>query len=603
MHPILNKILITFFTVTMTFNFLGAGIFEDHRKNRMIQDLEVIKHNFEVGYAPFQWKKESTSFDIDQAYEIAKSQILNTPGITTKQFQQIVRAFVNSTKDYHVDVMFYSTESASLPFGIRGAEGRYFISWIDPIRVPPSYYSIRVGDELLEFDERPIAEVMEEILEPLDKGNDLTDRCIAEIKLTSRQGMAGDAVPKGPLLVTTRSATTGKLDTCQLHWIYHPESIMNSLDFLETIDFITDFFAPKNPAKLEIPQIEMVNPLHQAYGKISCDRAGEFGGRRSFVPTLGEVIWKREDDKKEGEQVSSLDDNLNWHTYIYRHANGQSIGYVRIPHYVFSSDLVKEFGQIIKIMEEKTDALVIDQVHNFGGYVDFSYKIVSYLANSPLRTPHHRVKITQREVANAYQMIEMIKFFELSTPAYSDDDSSFGEKKEGGQEQSQSKEEESGFNYQEILFLKAYYELILEDWNRGITLTRPTPINGVDRINPNQECHYTKPILMLIDEMDFSGGDFVPAILQDNKRATLFGTRTAGAGGFVSGFQFPNSHGIAFCSYTGSIADRPNMQKIENTGVTPDIEYRLTPEDLQGGYKGYVKAVNEAVQTLLQNSK
>ena len=92
----------------------------------------------------------------------------------------------------------------------------------------------------------------------------------------------------------------------------------------------------------------------------------------------------------------------------------------------------------------------------------------------------------------------------------------------------------------------------------------------------------------------------MPAILQDNKRAKLFGSQTAGAGGYVHTFEFPNCHGIAKCSYTASIAERINLRKIENLGVTPDIEYQITAEDLQKGYQGYVDAVNQAVQTLLE---
>ena len=201
--------------------------------------------------------------------------------------------------------------------------------------------------------------------------------------------------------------------------------------------------------------------------------------------------------------------------------------------------------------------------------------------------------------------LEMIKLIDLmllneeSNKEKDDKKNHDGDKKEGEEAKANQKEENS-INYQQLMFLKSYYELILNEWNRGESLTRPTPILGVDRINPHPKYRYTKPILMLIDEMDFSGADFMPAILQDNHRAVLFGCRTAGAGGFVTSFQFPNTNGIAICAYTGSIAERSNKKKIENVGITPDIEYQLTADDVQGGYKGYVNAVNQAVQQMLK---
>jgi C-terminal processing protease CtpA/Prc len=109
---------------------------------------------------------------------------------------------------------------------------------------------------------------------------------------------------------------------------------------------------------------------------------------------------------------------------------------------------------------------------------------------------------------------------------------------------------------------------------------------------------------MLINELDFSGGDFCPAILQDNKRAVLFGSRTSGAGGFVTTSTFPNENGIMQFSYTGSLAERPDsLLKIENLGVLPDIAYKLTVEDLQNGYQGYISAINEAIENLFENKE
>jgi C-terminal processing protease CtpA/Prc len=147
-----------------------------------------------------------------------------------------------------------------------------------------------------------------------------------------------------------------------------------------------------------------------------------------------------------------------------------------------------------------------------------------------------------------------------------------------------------------------YSQFIVDQWNQGKTLTDATHLDGVDQIQPSKVASYTKPILLLINELDFSGGDFFPAIMQDNKRATLFGTRTAGAGGFVRDVQFPNRLGISGFSMTGSIAERADHQPIENLGVRADVQYQPTAADMQGGFQDYVKAVNAAMSKLLDAS-
>ena len=95
------------------------------------------------------------------------------------------------------------------------------------------------------------------------------------------------------------------------------------------------------------------------------------------------------------------------------HPNGKAIGYIRIPHYHEPQNLVDDFGKIINILNEKSDALVIDQVHNFGGYVDYMYQFASILAIEPLKAPYHRIKITQKEVMGAHNTLELIKLIDL----------------------------------------------------------------------------------------------------------------------------------------------------------------------------------------------
>jgi hypothetical protein len=199
------------------------------------------------------------------------------------------------------------------------------------------------------------------------------------------------------------------------------------------------------------------------------------------------------------------------------------------------------------------------------------------------------MKITQKDVLIAHQILDIIEMIQEGIDLAAFD--LFGDEEF----------EENPIDYQKLLFLKAFFEFTIQEWDENRTLTNPTHLEGCDWINPHAEYRYTKPILMLINELDFSGGDFMPAMMQDNKRAILFGARTSGAGGFVSQASFPNNNGIVGFSYTGSIAERPEtLLKIENLGVTPDIVYSLTVDDLQNGYQSYKNAVNEAVQTLLK---
>lgn len=608
MQRLMGRAICSIYLFGAAFSFLEAASFEDCKKAQMIQDLEIIKHHFEFGYAPSEWKKEYTGWDLNDAFEQSKAHILSMPSITTKQFQQIVRDYLKTMNDYHVDAMFYSTEAASLPFSVRGVDGRYFIDWIDPVRLPISMFGIRQGDELLQFDNQTISNVMSELAKVSGKSSHLnTDLALADMKLTLRLGVDGDAVPKGPIEITTISAKTGKMRTHQLRWFYTPEYVRNPFDFIQPLNFISYFTkANQKKTKLEFTKMIMANPLHLAIAEKHADRSGGFGTRKSFLPNLGEVIWSNENPSTENEDLPF------WHAYIYRHPQGHKIGYVRIPHYYLTHDLeaeVKEFGKLIEMFEKETDALIIDQLHNFGGYVHIQYGLASMLTNYPLQAPYHRIKISQQDVYEAHQKLETIKLIEIIAENGNHQSSQSGsdQNQDGGENQNKDKEDDGFYfegeriNFQEMLFSKAYYEHILEEWGQGRTLTRPIFISGVDKINPHPKYQYTKPILMLIDELDFSGGDFVPAIFQDNQRAVLFGSRTAGAGGYVSKFKFPNKHGIAQCSYTGSIAERTDLNKIENLGVSPDIPYQITIEDVQCGYRGYIEAVNEAVDSLMQN--
>jgi PDZ domain/Peptidase family S41 len=585
---------------------LEAGPAEDYKKAQMIADLGTIKHTLEVGYAPLEWKKEYKNWDLNQAYEYSKQRVLNTPSINTKKFQKIVRDFIHSCSDYHVGVHFCSTEQASLPFSVKPVNGRYFIDWIDALKLPPSYYALRIGDEITTFDGVSVSEIIAELANASGYcSNSLTDAASAAMKLTHRAGYFGDDVPSGALIVNGISAKTHREYSYQLMWAYRPEQVSDPFDMvqdLKTFAYFNHSITPTTPKT----QILMSSPIHLEWAKNQAGHNGGLGAHKSFIPALGTKTWSNEastmsllypvEEESSASSYHSLQTPSFWYAYTYTHAESNlNIGYIRIPHFMGSRRQIREFEDLIKHMEESTDALVLDQVNNPGGYVEFVYQLASYLTNKPLVTPLHRIKITQDQVLEAYEKLEMIRIAEM-----------IFNQPEGQRDSSEEQELEElpiyYSNYLHLLFTKRYYEFILSEWKAGQLLTKPTAISGVDRINPHPKYTYSKPILMLINELDFSGADFLPAILQDNKRVTLFGTRTAGAGGYVFRFQFPNNQGIDYFSYTASIAERIDSKKIENLGVTPDIDYQVTVEDIQNHYQCYVKAVNQAVKQLVISS-
>ena len=63
--------------------------------------------------------------------------------------------------------------------------------------------------------------------------------------------------------------------------------------------------------------------------------------------------------------------------------------------------------------------------------------------------------------------------------------------------------------------------------------------------------------------------------------------------------SFPNRFGVSGFRYTGSIAERPDGNPIENLGVTPDVLYKPTEEDLQNGYQGFAAAIHSTLKTML----
>ncbi len=545
---------------------LSSSISQEKLKQMMLDDLDSLENIITARYAPADWKQEQIGWDLNAEIQKAKDAINDADATSVKDYHKLVRGVFTSMQDYHVSVQFYSTEASYLPLAISEAGGHYFISAINRKKLPEADFPFQVGDEITGFGGKDIQTAIDELkLQSGSNNAPHTDNAQAAMQmLTVQVGARADNIPQGELTLTVKPAGSQSETTHQLNWIHIPELISpqpfvdKSFNYSEKQNFPMSWLAMMKADFIENPVMANANMF-------------TMGDKNGFMPDYGEKIWEAPE--------ASL-----FKAYVYTSPiDGKNIGYLRLPHYMVNNpvEFVLEFSKLIAEFNQRTDALVIDQLNNPGGSLFYLYALASMLTDTPLTVPKHQISLTQEDVLGA------IEFLQESVEVKNDEDAKnfFGDSIQG-----------YPVTYDFFSKFRDFYKGIIKQWEEGKTLTDPVAIFGLDAIEPAYGARYTKPLIVLINELDFSGGDFFPTIMKDNNRALLFGERTAGAGGVVKEYSYQNSLlGTKKYHLTSTIARRENGQPIENLGATPNIPYVLKLEDIQNGFPEYIKAVNEAI--------
>ena len=566
-------------------------------QRRMLRSLYQVASVFAEQYAPLDLKKSNFQLDLKREYDKVKVLILANPDITTRQYQDLLAKMVASMRDYHVSISFNSTESSKLHFQVIGAEGRYYLAYIDREKLPLEVFPFKTGDEVVGFDGQKTADAVKAIADRMTSNTKQTDLRMAELFLTNRRRARGDNdIPQGKAVIVINSK--GKLYQVAMPWDYTPELVaqdvpVRNAGLLEPEG--TMGAAAAGPvsggffSSIKDAFSAAVHPLVDLFSDIRAE-SGEngfmIGARQSFVPKLGQVLWR-----------SSEDDHFD--AYIFKAKDGRKMGYIRIAAYDGENKEVREFAKVMARFQVETEALVIDQVSNPGGNLFYLYALASHLTDKPLATPRHRMIIGENDAQqSADTLLQFARQSKMSPEAKEKAKAKAKRKKSEGDEESTASGYPITGKFIALMLRSASY--ILKQFTAGNRYTGLTHIGGVDDIDPapKAEERYTKPILLLTNALDFSGGDFFPAIMQDSKRATILGVRTAGAGGIVKPFA-AGGMGVARLSATTTLAERANGQPIENLGVTPDIPYELSAKDLRTGFAEYRWAILKALNGLL----
>ena len=549
----------------------SSSVFALPSKQKMIQDVDYLASLITYNYGPQNWKKQHFNWSLQKEVSTIKSEILSSNSTNLKDYQKIISKLFQSTRDYHVGHGFHSTEAATLPFSVKTVQGNVVLVHVDRTLLNEKDFPFSPGDILVEWNGKPLAHeynklISSEYVNVLD-----TDLAYADLLLTRRIGARGMDVPQGKVQIKVLTKSKN-LEEVELEWSYQVE-VAGDIPEHELFSF-----GPQQTSLHEIIKKKMMlNPSLLEVNYVT-PKASEnnfmLGQKNSVLPALGVKSWE-------------APVGFFFEAYIFE-LDGKNVGYLRIPSYTPPNSFmaVAQLESILTTFQEKTDSLFIEQMNNPGGSVFYLYTIVSMLTDRNLKTPHHRMILNQETAIEANATVNNLKKVTTNEEAISAIGSPHIE----------------GYPV-DLAFAQRtlkYSEFLLSEWKKGKVLSDPFYIYGVDDIEPSQRVQYTKPITVLVNELDFSGGDFFPAILQDNKRARIIGTRTSGAGGYVHGMSVPNVFGISYFSLTGSLAERVDSNPIENLGVRPDVEINITVQDLQMNFAPFIYKIKQEISKTLK---
>jgi hypothetical protein len=544
--------------------------------DQKLVDFQNLVALYAKQYAPYVWKRDALKYDM-----LKLAPWLDKIRATKDDlgFYEVSAAYVASLSDAHSEFFMDSDFTAVLGFDVDLYDGRALIDTIDPSIART--VSFQIGDELISVDGKTVADWLVEFGKYSSYANPRSSNRYNAILITHRiQGIYPRAVEIGDnATVVIRRKSSGNMQTYTLPWTTSgtpffmngpvsspvvtsiPGAVMKSQSRADAgtprPKHLLSLRNNRLPAVKELRGFDVVTPIFQP------------SFPSSFVRRLGRAT-----------------DFFYSGTFT---SGGKKIGYIRIPDFQDPNSgqedfAISQFDSEIVFMRNNTDGLVVDIMRNPGGDGCYAEALLQDLIPYRFRGMGNQIRVTQEMLLGLSQEIDQAGFFGFSQ-----------------------------LTVDQLNFILSEMQTAYKQ-NRG--LTDPLPACGTyfER-DPATDARgnsiaYTKPILLLTDEFTTSAAEIFASIFQDSQRGPIFGWRTAGAGGSVSGTQASGFYSESFASVTLSqlvrtqhilTPDFPITDYIENVGVRPDITLDYMIEDnLTNRGKAFVDAFVAAMLNLLQ---
>ncbi len=522
--------------------------------DQKIFDFEHLASMMAKYYAPYEWKRDVMGFDL---YNVAPWLERVRKSRDDLEFYELMAEYVAALRDSHSMYTVPSDFVASIGLGVDLYDGRYLIESIDRTRLPEARYPFQIGDEVVSLDGKAPEEWVAAISKWGTMANPRGTRRVAASFLFSReQAYMPRAHEIGETARVVVRRESGATETYDLPWVKTGVPLTAAGPVPWPRKAVRHMAEAAPPHYLQ-PLLALQNKQVRMKGRVRGwgARTPVYALPESFTQRLGRA-------------------SADFHYSGTYEADGKRIGFLRIPSFSppNTSAAVRELTAEIAWMQQNTHGLVVDVTRNPGGGC-YGETALSLVIPYPYRTIGDEIRPSQA----------LIRSFEAS----------LNQARAARAEQWTIDLLESLLGY----LRTAYRE------NRGRTGAMPLCTLSLD-VTPTPSAAYSKPLIVLIDELTVSYAEVFAAVIQDAARGPLVGMRTDGAGGAVgSGPAGYYSEGDA--SYSISLgtrkapvatSDYPTTSYIENVGVRPDVTLdSMTRENLITRGQPYVDAFTAAI--------
>ena len=555
---------------------LSCAGFAQLQPDQKLVDFQSLVALYAKQYAPYVWKRDVLHYDM-----LKLAPWLDKVRATKDDlgFYEVSAAYVASLNDAHSEFFVDSDFSAYLGFDVDLYDGKALVDAIDPSIART--VSFQTGDELISVDGKTVADWLTEFGKYSSYANPRSSDRYNSILITRRiQEIYPRSVEIGDAAkVVIRRKSTGNTQTYTMPWTTTGTPFFtNGPVSSPTVTSIPGArIKSKLPAAAGPPRSKYLLSLRNNRLPVTKELRGFDVVTPVFQPSFPSSFVRR---------LGRSSDFFYSGTFT---AGGKKIGYIRIPDFQDPNSGLEDFALSqfeteLGFMRNNTDGLVVDIMRNPGGDGCYAETLLQDLIPYRFRGMGNQIRVTQDMLLGLSEEIDQADLFGFDQ-----------------------------LTVDQLNFILSEMQAAYKQ-NRG--LTDPLPACGTyfER-DPATDARgnsiaYTKPILLLTDEFTTSAAEIFASIFQDSRRGPLFGWRTAGAGGSVSGAQPSGFYSESLASVTLSqlvrtqhvlTPDFPITDYIENVGVRPDItlDY-MTEDNLTNRGKAFVDGFTAAMLNLLQ---